>query len=421
MGCSSTSKPPTVIFPDLGGMKPVIMRMVVDLPAPLGPRKPSTSPRSTAKEMPSTARLGPNDFTRLSMRIMGLGSAGSALADIGAAPEAFKGVNYRLNSHPFPSSGVAMRFSTMLFAGVMALAASPVSAQPALKMMIPANPGGGWDQTGRSLAAAMHSAKLVSNVQFDNKGGAAGTIGLAQFVNSAKGDPNAVMIGGMVMVGGIILNKSAVNLSQVTPIARLTSEWEVIVVPANSPHKTMGDLVKAFKADPGKVSWGGGSAGGTDHILIGLIAKEVGVQPSRINYVPFKGGGEAIAAILGGHVTAGVSGLGEFAEHIKSGKMRALAQSAPKKIDGIPSLKEQKVNVELGNWRGIFAGPGLSAQQRDALVKLVQAATETPAWKETLNKLGWEPWFLGGEAYAKFLKQDEQRIAGIIESLGLKK
>jgi len=311
-----------------------------------------------------------------------------------------------------------MRFLSAL---ALSLFAGLAVAQPSLKMMIPANPGGGWDQTGRNLAAAMQSAKLVSGVQFDNKGGAAGTIGLAQFVNSAKGDPNAVMIGGMVMVGGIILNKSAVNLSQVTPIARLTSEWEVIVVPANSPHKTMADLVKAFKADPGKVSWGGGSAGGTDHILIGLIAKEVGVQPSRVNYVPFKGGGEAIAAILGGHVTAGVSGLGEFQEQIKAGKMRALAVSSPKKLEGIPSLKEQKINVELGNWRGVFGGPGLTKQQRDDLVKLVQQAVQTPAWKETLQKLGWEGWFLGGDAYAKFLKEDEQRITGIIESLGLKK
>ena len=309
----------------------------------------------------------------------------------------------------------------ILFALCAPLLAGVALAQPSLKMMIPANPGGGWDQTGRNLAAAMQSAKLVSGVQYDNKGGAAGTIGLAQFVNSAKGDPNAVMIGGMVMVGGIILNKSPVNLSQVTPIARLTSEWEVIVVPANSPHKTMADLVKALKDNPGKVSWGGGSAGGTDHILVGLIAKDVGVDPAKINYVPFKGGGEAIAAILGGHVTAGVSGIGEFAEQIKAGKMRALAQSAPKKVEGIASLKEQKINVELGNWRGIFGAPGITPQQRDALVKLVRSATETPAWKGTLEKLGWEPWFLGGEEYKKFLEEDTKRVAAIIESLGLKK
>ena len=303
----------------------------------------------------------------------------------------------------------------------LTLVAGAVAAQPSLKMMIPANPGGGWDQTGRNLAVAMQSAKLVSGVQFDNKGGAAGTIGLAQFVNSSKGDPNAVMIGGMVMVGGIILNKSPVHLSQVTPIARLTSEWEVIVVPANSPHKTMSDLVKALKENPGKVSWGGGSAGGTDHILVGLIAKEVGVDPAKINYVPFKGGGEAIAAILGGHVTAGVSGLGEFAEQIKAGKMRALAQSSPQKLEGIPSLKEQGINVELGNWRGIFGAPGISTAQRDALVKLVRSATETPAWKSTLEKLGWEPWFLAGDDYKKFLEDDTKRVASIIESLGLKR
>jgi len=313
----------------------------------------------------------------------------------------------------------------MFFRSLLAVAAlsfaGAAGAQPQLKMMIPANPGGGWDQTGRALAAAMQSGKLVSGVQFDNKGGAAGTIGLAQFVNSSKGDPNAVMIGGLVMVGGIILGKSPVNLSQVTPIARLTSEWEVIVVPAASPHKTMADLMKAFKDNPGKVAWGGGSAGGTDHILIGLIAKEVGVDPARINYVPYKGGGEAVAAILGGHVAAGVSGLGEFAEHIKAGKMRALAVSAPGKTDGIPSLKEQGINVELGNWRGVFGGPGLSAQQRDALVKLVKDATETPSWKATAEKLGWAQVFLGGEDYRKFIEEDTKRVGAIIESLGLKK
>lgn len=311
-----------------------------------------------------------------------------------------------------------MKFAIAL---VMALFSFGAAAQPSLRMMIPANPGGGWDQTGRNLAAAMQGAKLVSGVQFENKGGAAGIIGLAQFANQAKGDPNAVMIGGMVMVGGIILGKSQVNLSQVTPIARLTSEWEIIVVPANSPLKSMADLVKMLKADPGKVSWGGGSAGGTDHILAGLIAKAVGVDAARVNYVPYKGGGEAVAAILGGHVTVGVSGIGEFAEHVKSGKMRALAQSSPSKLDGIPSLKEQGIEVELGNWRGIFGAPGITPQQRDALVKLVKDATETPAWKGTLDKMGWTGWFLGGDDYRKFIDEDIKRVSAIIESLGLKK
>ena len=317
----------------------------------------------------------------------------------------------------FSIAAVAALASVQL-GGLRSAAAQQISN---IKMMIPANPGGGWDQTGRALATAMQSAKTVGSVQFENKGGAAGTIGLAQFVNAQKGDPNALMMGGMVMVGGIVLNKSPVDLSMVTPIARLTTEYEVIVVPATSPHKTIGDLVKAFKAEPGKVSWGGGSAGGTDHILVGLIAKAVGGDPTKVNYVPFKGGGEAIAAIVGGHVTAGVSGLGEFAEQIKAGRMRALAVSSPTKIDNIPSLKEQGIDVVLGNWRGVFAAPGITTAQRDALVAAVKTATDSPAWKEALSKHGWDPWFLGGDQYKAFIEEDVKRITAIIDSLGLKK
>jgi putative tricarboxylic transport membrane protein len=314
-------------------------------------------------------------------------------------------------------------------AGLGALAACAISgARPAraqtlgaVKMLIPANPGGGWDQTGRALGAAMQAAKTAQSVQYDNKGGAAGTIGLAQFVNAAKGDPNALMIGGMVMVGGIALNRSPVDLSMVTSIARLTTEYEIVVVPAASPHRTLADLLAAFKADPGKVAWAGGSAGGTDHILVGLIAKATGVDPARINYVAFKGGGEAITAIIGGHVAAGVSGIGEFAEQIRAGRMRALAVSSPRGADGVASLKEQGVDVELGNWRGVFAGPGLSAAQRDALVAAVRGATESAAWKESLQKFGWEPAFIGGEDYRKFVVAEVARIGAIVDSLGLRK
>jgi putative tricarboxylic transport membrane protein len=309
---------------------------------------------------------------------------------------------------------------SLLVAFAISISAITSHAQSSLKMMIPANPGGGWDQTGRHLAAAMQSAKLVSSVQFDNKGGAGGTIGLAQFINSSKGDPNAVMIGGMVMVGAIYLDNAPVNLSMVTPVARLTGEYEMIVVPANSPHKSMGDLVKTFKANPGGVSWGGGSAGGTDHILVGLIAKAAGVDPAKINYVPFKGGGEAIAAIVGGHVTAGVSGIGEFAEHVKGGRMRALAVSSASPIDNVPTLKEQGLGVELTNWRGVFGAPAITSVQRDALIKIVRGATESAAWKTTLEKLGWSPIFLSGEEYKKFIDEDTKRIAGIIDSLGIK-
>lgn len=290
-----------------------------------------------------------------------------------------------------------------------------------LKVMVPANPGGGWDSTGRALAAAMQAAGSVKSVQIDNKGGAAGTIGLAQFVNSSKGDPNAVMIGGMVMVGGIIQNKSAVDLSMVTPLARLTEEYLVVVVPASSPHKTMKDLLAAFKANPGSISWGGGSAGGSDHILAGMLANAVGVEGGKVNYVPFKGGGEAVAAIIGGHVAAGISGVSEFAQHIASGKMRALGVSAPAKQANIPSLKEQGYDVVLGNWRGVFGAPGITTAQRDALIKAIEAGVKSKAWEESLKKNEWMNTWLAGDDYKKFIDTDVKRISDILAGLGLGK
>jgi putative tricarboxylic transport membrane protein len=318
----------------------------------------------------------------------------------------------------FVSTRTLLR-AAALAAGI-AIAGS-AAAVDNVKMMIPANPGGGWDTTGRELGKAMLAAGAVKNIQYDNKGGAAGAIGLAQFVSASKGDPNALMMGGMVMVGGLIQNKSAVTLDQVTPIARLTSEYEVIVVPANSPIKDMKDLMAKFKANPGSISWGGGSAGGTDHILAGLLAKEAGVEPGKVNYVPFKGGGEAVAAIIGGHVSVGVSGLSEFAQHIQSGKMRALGVSASEKVGAIPSLKEQGFNVELANWRGIFGAPGITKEQQAALVKAVEAATKHASWAETLKKQDWTPYWLPGDQYGAFIKDETKRIGEILAGLNLGK
>ena len=312
-------------------------------------------------------------------------------------------------------------FPSLLVALALAGVTAAAQAQPSLKMMIPANPGGGWDQTGRNLATAMQSAKLVSSVQFDNKGGAGGTIGLAQFVSSSKGDPNAVMIGGLVMVGGIILGKSPVNLSMVTPLARLTGEYEIIVVPSNSPHKTMADLVKAFKANPGSISWGGGSAGGTDHILAGLVAKAAGADVAKLNYVPFSGGGEALAAVMGGHVVAGISGYGEWAGQIKSGELRALAISSPERQPGIDiaTLKEQGVDVDLANWRAIVAPPGLDDAQKNALLEAVDAAVKSDAWKKVLTEKNWTDLYLSGDDFGKLIAAENVRTTEILKGIGL--
>jgi putative tricarboxylic transport membrane protein len=297
--------------------------------------------------------------------------------------------------------------------GLLALGVAgsvPLTAQAAaaLKMMIPANPGGGWDSTGRALGKALMDSGAAASVTYENKGGAAGAIGLAQFANASKGDANALMVMGAVMLGGIITGKPPVGLDKVTPIARLTSEYNVFVLPSNSPFKTMKDVVEQMKKDPGSVKWGGGSRGSTEHIAAAMLAREVGVDAAKINYVPFRGGGEATAAILGGNVTVGGSGYSEFQQYIESGKMRAIAVTSGARLKGIdvPTMKEQGFNVEIGNWRGVYAAAGISGEQRKALTDLVVKATKSKTWSESLNKNGWTPALLAGKEFDEFVDRE---------------
>ena len=318
-----------------------------------------------------------------------------------------------------------MRRDTFLRSMVALSAASglalPARAAANIKMMIPANPGGGWDTTGRALGKAMQDAKVADTVNFENKGGAAGALGLAQFVNGSKGDANAVMVMGAVMLGGIITGKPPVSLSAATPLARLTSEYNVFVLPAASPFKTMKDVIDQLKKDPGSVKWGGGSRGSTEHIAAAMIAREVGVDPAKINYVAFRGGGEATAAILGGNVTIGGSGYSEFSEYINSRKMRAVGVTSASRLKGVavPTLKEQGINVEIGNWRGVYGAPGITPDQRKSLIDLIVKATKSKAWSEAMEKNNWTPALLTGADFEKFVDDDFASLRATMVKSGM--
>lgn len=317
--------------------------------------------------------------------------------------------------------------SSLVCAGLLAVGAmwpAPAAAQAikSLDMFIPAAPGGGWDGTGRTIEMAMRTDGIVKEFKFENVPGAGGAVGLPKFLGR-KGQGDTLMVAGMVMVGSLVANNSPVKMTDAVPIARLTDEYLVVVVPAGSPHKNMGDLVKAFQANPKSVSWAGGSAGGSDHILAGLIAKAAGKSAKEVAYVAYAGGGPALAALLGNQVTAGISGYSEFDQQIKAGKLRALAISAPARQAGInvPTLKEQGINVELGNWRGVFGAPGINAGQRKALTDVVQRMVNGPTWKAEAAKKGWTTTFLAGDDFAKFIASETGRITGILTDLGLKK
>jgi putative tricarboxylic transport membrane protein len=288
-------------------------------------------------------------------------------------------------------------------------------------MFVPAAPVGGWDGTARSIERAAKASGLVGNFQFENVGGAGGIIGLPRFVNQRKGQANSLMVGGSVMVGAGITNKSPITMRNVTPVARMTEESSVVVVPAGGKIKTWNELVAALKANPKAVSVAGGSAGGTDHIVLGLMIKALGRNPREAAYVAFAGGGPANAAILGNQVTAGISGYSEFEDQITAGRMIPLAVSGNVRIPGVnlPTLRELGMNVAVANWRGVFAAPGVTQAQRDKLVELMSKINQSAAWQQELVTRKWTGVFLADLPFEREINKDITETESVLKDLGL--
>jgi putative tricarboxylic transport membrane protein len=313
--------------------------------------------------------------------------------------------------------------SAIALALVATIAAAAAAAQPQfeqLRIVAPAAPGGGWDQTARAMQQVLLETGIAKTPVVENVVGAAGTIGLARFIGAERGNGDALLVSGLIMLGGIVTHDSPVTLADVVPIARLTGEYEVLTVPASSPLATLDDLLGAFKNDPGSISWGGGSAGGSDQILAGLIAAAVGIEPRRVNYIAFSGGGEALAAIVGGQVTVGINGLAEFAAQIEAGTVRVLAISSAERLPGLdaPTLREQGVEVEFENWRSIVAPPGITTDERARLAAAVDAMVRSAEWRELLARFRWLDRYLAGDEFAAFAAAEEQRVRAVLGELG---
>jgi putative tricarboxylic transport membrane protein len=319
----------------------------------------------------------------------------------------------------------ALMFRALL---IVALFPALVTAHPpsqdatgdrALVITAPAAPGGGWDQTARAMQRVLAEIEPGASVQVDNVPGAAGTIGLARFIQSERGNPGALLVTGLVMVSGVIINGSPVSLADTTPIARLTGEYEVIVVPASSPFRSLGDLIDTFKKNPGSVSWGGGSAGGTDDLLVRLLAEQIGLPASSVNYIAFAGGGAALAAVLSGQLSAAVSGYAEFAGQIAAGQLRVLAVSSASRVSAIeaPTLRESGIALDLANWRAIVAPPGLSDAEQEALAARITKLATSSQWRAALAQNGWDDQLLTGPALRQFLLSEQARIEDVLRRL----
>ena len=309
--------------------------------------------------------------------------------------------------------------TSMAFAGMTLAATSALAADYAI--MAPAAPGGGWDQTARAMQEAM-AAEGIGNPQVTNVPGAGGTIGLAQFANEANGNPNALIVGGYVMVGAILTNAAQVTLDNVTPIARLTGEYEAIVVPASSPIQTIDDLVAQLKADPGSVSWGGGSAGGTDHIAVGLDRQGGGRRSD----------GDQLHRLFGRRRSAGGhsrrSGDSRHFQLFASSRVRSRPANcacwpfrAPEPLEGVdaPTLKDSGLDVVVQNWRMVAAGPGLSDEQVATITADVEKMVNSKAWQDTLATKGWINTYLAGDEFKTQLAADIEATSAILKDIGL--
>ncbi|MFD8196708.1 Bug family tripartite tricarboxylate transporter substrate binding protein [Streptomyces wuyuanensis] len=292
---------------------------------------------------------------------------------------------------------------------------------PGLRLMVPNSPGGGYDITARTAAKNAEDAELTHNIEVFNLPGAGGTVGLTRLVGE-HGNGRLAMSMGLGVVGAVHTNKSPKTLADTTPIARLTEEQDIVVVAKDSPYKTIRQLVAAWKKDPAKVPVGGGSSpGGPDHLAPMLMARAAGIAPRSVNYVPFDGGGELLASILGNKIAFGVSGVGEYLDQIRSGELRLLAVTGPKRVPGLdaPTLRESGLDTDFTNWRGIVAPPGLSAAERDKLIGLVTRLHGSKQWQESMRKNGWDDAFLPGEKFGDFLQAQDRRVDSVLKELGL--
>lgn len=285
-----------------------------------------------------------------------------------------------------------------------AQASQPQRLGAQLRIVIPANPGGGWDQTGRALGAALTSSGMVDKVIYENIGGKGGTIGLAEYIKRYNSNPDCLLIGGMVMVGALALNKASADLQQLQTLARLTSDYLVVAVPMDSPITDPKSLAKAMRENLAALTIAGGSAGGVDHMYAGMLARTSKANPEQLQYKPFPGGNDVVQALVKKQAQVGISGYSEFRDALQTGQLRALGISTRRTTFGIASMRDQGIDAEMSNWRAVYTGKNLPAERSQQLMSAIEYATSQESWKKSLASNSWNASWQTGKALQDFLE-----------------
>ena len=321
---------------------------------------------------------------------------------------------------------LTVAFATVTAALVLAAtvnassAGGVATARSKLTLMAPAAPGGGWDGFARESQQALRANGMVNNARVINVPGAGGTIGLGQ-VAQMHGREDLLLATGAAMMGGIEMSTAPVSFDDVTLIARVADDYNVLVVPADSPYRNIDEFTDAWAADPGGHAIAGGSLGSIDHLLSGLLGREIGIDPQDVNYVAYAGGGEVLTSLLSNTAAAGISSYNDFRDQIEAGTVRALGTSAAEPVDGIsvPTFIESGFDVEMSNWRGYLAPPGISAEARQELVDIVSEMHDTSEWDDSMQRNRWSDSYSIDGDFQEFIDSETVRVRTIIEELGL--
>ncbi|MGO2659605.1 Bug family tripartite tricarboxylate transporter substrate binding protein [Mycetocola reblochoni] len=298
--------------------------------------------------------------------------------------------------------------------------AQGASARSTLTLMAPAAPGGGWDTFARESQQALRTNGITNSAQVVNVPGAGGTIGLSQLMQMTGRD-DMIMVTGGVMMGAAELSKTPERVEDTTLLARLADDYNVLVVPADSPYDTLEEFVAAWREAPGSTALAGGSLGSIDHLLSGMLAEEAGIAPTEITYIAYPGGGEVLTALLSHTAVAGISGYTDFRDQLGAGTLKALGMSAAEPIDGVdvPTFAEEGLDVSMSNWRGYVAPPGIPDATRDELVQILTEMHDTEQWRDTLARNNWTDTFMTGDELDAFVAEESARVSAIVEELGL--
>lgn len=303
---------------------------------------------------------------------------------------------------------------------VRSSAAEEDQAGSRLEFVVPAAAGGGFDSVARQAQHALRKNGLAQAIEITNMPGGGGTAGLSN-VAQQPGRAGLLMVMGTSILGGIRITGSPTTLQDIAPLAKLAEDYVVIAVRRDSPIATFEQLARQWRDRPRETVVAGGAVGTSDHLLAALALQRLGADPADLNYIVYSGDGEVLTSLLSGTADVAVSSLNGFTAQIDAGEVRALAVSSAKRLPGvaIPTVRESGLGLDLANWRGLAAPPGLGEEQRAGLERLVADLVATAEWEQSLQRFGWQDSFLTGADFQRFLADEDERLTGIIKGLGL--